>query len=320
MTRYAYRFAAAVAIMLAVCGGVVWSDHVAAAPQGVSLSPSLNEIVLGSGLLKSETKLTVTNTTDKPVSVSFSAADMAPDKTGVLVLRDPQDDRTTALARWMDIVPDSAQTLAPGSSVTVLVTITNSPDMAPGGHYGAVIATISGPVASQVGGQVGLKQQLAASFVATKAGNETYQLSLNQLEAAAFRDVPARIELPFRSAGNTHVVPRGTVAIYDGNKRLIAKGIINDGSKVVFPGVDRNIAVDLQRLATLPEHGTFQAVISYRHDKTDQFQTTSITFTRGLPWLGTAIVATASVLIVMLLLVAVLMGRKLYQKRHKKRP
>lgn len=273
---------------------------VSAAPAGVSISPSINEITLGSGLLTSDTKITVTNTTDKAMTVTFSVADVTANAKGEVTLQDPQPDQKTSLAKWMSISPSEPQLLPANGSVTVTVSIANSADMAPGGHYGAVIATVSGSASS--GGKVGLKQQLAANFLATKAGNETYQLTLRDISAVAFRDVPARIELPFESTGNTHVVPRGTVSIYDSNKRLIAKGVINDGSQVVFPGTDRKISVDLQRLAPLSEHGKFQAVISYRHDKTDQFQTQAVDFTRGLPWLGRAVTVVATILGVMIII------------------
>lgn len=294
---------------LLLCAVCFLPERVVAAPAGISISPSVNEITLGSGLLKSDTKVTVTNTSDKAVTVLFSVADVVVDENGQTTLVDSRSDQKTSLAQWMTVAPVAPQALPAGGSVVVSVSIANDPDMAPGGHYGSLVATISGSTAGD--GKVGLKQQLAASFLVTKSGNETYQLALRDIGAAAFRDVPARIDLPFQSTGNTHVVPRGTITIYDSRKRLVAKGVINDGSQVVFPGSGRTITVDLQRLATLPEHGRFQAVISYRHDKTDQFQTKTVDFTRGLPWLGTAIVIVGIVLGLMILTTLIVLIRHL---------
>jgi hypothetical protein len=173
------------------------------------------------------------------------------------------------LASWMSLEKDAVFVPA-GKSAKVLVTINNRPDLAPGGHYGAVLATAVDDLGRPTGDQVGVKQVLSSLVLVTKEGGAERDLKLvSQTAEAGWSRLPSAATLRFQNLGNVHVVPRGIVEVKDTAGRVVVRGAINEESGNILPESYRQYKTPLRQIAPALLPGKYQMVTTYRYDGTD---------------------------------------------------
>lgn len=156
-----------------------------------------------------------------------------------------------------------------GKSVKIIATVQNRESLAPGGHYGAVLATAitdeGAPKA--VAPQVGLHAVLSSLILLTKTGGAAPGLKLVSERFSHNPAVlPTEIEQRFQSSGNVHVVPRGIVEIRDPARRLVSRGALNVDSEYILPESFRKIPVTLTPVAGAWLPGRYSIVTTYRYD------------------------------------------------------
>lgn len=240
----------------------------AAKPQGISITPFEQQINLTSGDTVKSFTVTIVNHTSHLQEINLSARDFGSlNDTGGIVLEGSSPyTQKYGLASWLTLEKDTVD-LNPGESADVLVTINNRSSLSPGGHYGAVVATV-GNLEPAAGNRVAITQQLVSLVLVDKVGGEHYALKLDSLtHNGNWLHLPSSVTLRFQNPGNVHVVPRGTVELVSPGGMVVAKGIINDESAFVLPETFRELIVPLKSVHSAPPlPGVYQLRVDYRYD------------------------------------------------------
>ena len=141
-----------------------------AAPSGLTITPAKQQITLQTDEPEKRLTVLVTNNTPSSVNLSFSAKDFGGlDDTGGLFFLGSDVNATwddNRLAKWLTVTPSSA-TIASRAQQPVQVVIDGGADLAPGGHYAAIVATL----ASQSDEPVSINQSLASLLFVNKEGS-----------------------------------------------------------------------------------------------------------------------------------------------------
>lgn len=218
----------------------------------MTLSPPFSQLTLTEGTSSIEQTLELQNTTD--TSLEFSAAVFLfsqVDSQGTTILTDkPPSSDTVSIADSITVSP-STFVVPAGQTQTLNVTVTNQLNLAPGGHYAAIV--IRSATQSTTGTQ-SVVPALSSFLLVRKVGGEQYHLSLGKVSFldSMFRyGFPNTIPLVFENQGNIHVIPRGTITVTDIWGRTVKEGTINEGSVVVLPRAQREIAVFLRSIRPL---------------------------------------------------------------------
>lgn len=279
---------------------------------GITLSPTLKELVISSGLIEARTTITLTNHTGQDMTASLRMVDFSSlnESGGVSFGQAGLAVSKYALADWMSLPNGNQVALPSGQTVQVPLSVANRSDLAPGGHYGAVVVTAStgtGPAVNNVN----FKQELVSLVFVKKLGGEQYGLRLQSLAADERSKVPATATLRFASTGNVHVVPRGYVTVTDLSGKVVAKGLINPESTLILPGTERQFVTQLQSIANSKIPGRYTVTAYYRSEDQTQFSSKSI-YIYAWRWpmtiLGLVVVAVVSL---------ALLFRKIYWQRRK---
>lgn len=251
--------------------------------KGITISPPLKEVVLGPGLLEAHIKISISNTTGSDVSVNLRLVDFEAANEFGAVTFSPSGAPSPkyGLVHWMSLTGGDTLTIPNGKTADIPVKINNSSDLSPGGHYGAVIASVKGPT-NAGSNTVGLTQEIVSLLFVKKLGGEKYGLELTDLKAVGSASLLEEVSLRFKSTGNVHVVPRGYVEVTDSKGKLVAKGIINPESTLVMPDTSRQFVTIMQPIANANRGGKYKVTAYYRYDEQAEFSSKSIFFTRPL--------------------------------------
>ncbi len=271
-------------LVLAVILGclVIWPSGAQAATGrdtmgGITLSPFLQQITIGSGDVTKSFTLTITNHTAGLQELNLSARDFGSlnDTGGVLLEGSSSYTQKYGLTSWMSLATDTV-VLQPQESRTVLVSINNRSSLQPGGHYGAVVASVNS-LEDQTGNKVVVNQQILSLILVNKVGGEHYDLKLaGMTQNGNWLHLPNTVRLRFQNPGNVHVVPRGVVRLKSPGGTVIAQGIINSESAFILPESYRELYVPLTRTGTaLPLPGLYHVAVEYRYDGINRTTTKS---------------------------------------------
>lgn len=280
--------------------------------KGITLSPPLKEVVLGPGLLEAKTTITLTNTTDKDMYATLRLVDFeASNEFGDISFSAVGSVGTKyALAQWMSLPLGNSVVIASGKSVNIPVHIDNSKDLSPGGHYGAVIASITSSSVPAAPNTVTLKQEVVSLLFIKKTGGESYGLELESLKSNGGNDFPYEVDLKFKNTGNVHVIPRGYVEITNNKGKLVSKGIINPESTIVLPDGSRQFITIMQPVANPGRAGKYTITAYYRYDGQNKFSTRSIYYEKKLLSTSQTILLTGVVAAAIIIVFAAVVRRR----------
>lgn len=243
---------------------------------GITISPTLKELVISSGLVEARTTIVLTNHTGRDLSAIIRVVDFSAlnESGGVSFGEVGRPVGKYALANWM-VLPAGSQVALPNDqSTAVPLNVENRSDLAPGGHYGAVVVTASTSAGATA--NVNFKQELVSLVFVKKLGGEQYGLQLQSLTADERNAMPNAVTIRFASTGNVHVVPRGYVTVADLQGKVVAKGLINPESTLVLPGTARQFVTLLQPIASSKIAGRYTVTAYYRYEGQNQFSSKSI--------------------------------------------
>lgn len=282
-----------------------------ASTSGIMVAPFLQSLSLASFEPTKTFTVQVTNRTSTARSFKATVADFGPANEfggiAFLGLTSQQYDKQHALSPWLTL-DHQAFTLKPNQSITITGTVRNTNDLAPGGHYGAVLVNEVGPTQSRPN-TIAANAAVSSLVFVTKLGGEHYDLHLSRLQpATSWWHLPRTASVRFENPGNVQVVPRGTVNLTDQHDNLLGRGIINDDSGYILPGSYRQFSISLNRIqaASWWPH-RYKLQIDYRYDGYTQIAHRSQTFYYvALPHM---------LLLILGLLVIMRLGYLLYQKR-----
>ncbi|HWB38849.1 MAG TPA: hypothetical protein VG604_01255 [Candidatus Saccharimonadales bacterium] len=246
---------------------------------GISLSPFLQQLSLKPGDVDKTFTLILSNHTKALQELDLKSQDFGSlNDTGGILLEGVKSSyaQRYGLASWLSLETDTV-VLQPGESRHILVTINNRPDLAPGGHYGAVVASVNS-LSDQTGNHVVINQQLLSLVLLDKVGGEHYDLKLVGIEPNGnWFKYPSVVKLHFQNPGNVHVVPRGLVKLKSPTGKVIAQGIINSESAFMLPQTFRDIYVPLTKVgSSLPLPGLYSVEVDYRYDGLSRYANKSV--------------------------------------------
>jgi hypothetical protein len=268
--------------LVILCSLVMYNRGSAAAtvkqatPQGITLSPAVVQAEVAS--TESEHQLTFKITNNKPVTqnIDISSADFNTlDESGGLVFvgtNPTKLQKKYGLATWLRL-PQTSVTLAPRQTAEVQAIISNEASLAPGGHYGAFMLSLTDESQPSGTNKVAVHPIASSLLFINKVGGDTHRLRLTAADTDGnIFKLPKTVTLRFYNDGNTHLIPRGTVTITDPRGKLVAKGIINENSNIILPETYRRFSVSLNRTSTALIPGKYKIITSFRFDGYDQFR------------------------------------------------
>ncbi len=235
---------------------------------GITLSPFEQQLSIAPDDLTRSFNLSLTNNTTTLQELSLTARDFGSlnDTGGVLLEGSNAYSQKYGLASWLALGTDTV-VLQPGEKKSVPVTIENRSTLQPGGHYGAVVASVTS-LDDQSSNRVVINQQLLSLLLVTKVGGEKYNLKLKDISPNGnWFHLPNTVKLRFQNPGNVHVVPRGTVKLKSPSGKILAEGIINSESAFILPESFRELFVPLNKIAAAPPlPGVYNVEVDYRYD------------------------------------------------------
>lgn len=260
---------------------------------GLSISPVSFELSADPGdRLVNQMKLH--NPTQDTMSVKMKIEDLtASGDEGQVVLMEPIDDSSYSIARWITVTPTEFE-LEPGGEQYVTFEI-NVPETAePGGHYGSIVASLSGATQEVTGSSVG--NERGSLVLLRVSGNVEEELLVDTFDVPSFSEYgPIVFDVTFENVGNVHVKPEGFVTVTNlaGNEVVQLELPANN----VIPGAKRQADVTWDKKNVI---GRYTATLVANYGEGNQeVITDSVTFT-VFPW-KVALVVFAVLLIVVLL-------------------
>lgn len=282
----AYRHLGWAGALLLVVGAIGSGQALAAqpaatkSPVGITISPSLKDITINSGLITANTSVTLTNNSGARLIGTLRLLDIdTSQSTGFAFLNTNTSDSTPyRLANWLSLPNGETVNIADGQTITIPVVVDNRADLAPGGHYGAVVVAFGTPSPNPGATKADFKQQLASLLFVKKRGGERYGLELSELKALPTNKIPTTIIFKFLNSGNVHVAPLGYVTVAGPNGKVVAKGIINTDATLILPGKDKLLESTLQVVDKHVVSGRYTVSAHYRYDEAGSFSTKAIQF------------------------------------------
>jgi hypothetical protein len=272
--------AAGLAVWMASAG---WSGPAAAASRatGFTVSPAYQPVTVAANQPETQYSLQISNNTQYDQNFRLSVVDFGSldEEGGVAFTGTPAKelDHKYGLASWMALEKD-AVFVPVGKSAEVIVRISNRPSLAPGGHYGAVLATAVTDT-GQESARVGLKQVLSSLVLAVKDGGAIRMLNLDsQKMNGGFWRLPTQVEQRFENAGNVHVIPRGVVEVVDPVGKVVVRGAMNESSGMILPESFRKYKTQLDNVGQAWLPGRYKLVSTYRYDGTEKTKTLTKSF------------------------------------------
>lgn len=217
---------AAVLAVTLLCG-VAASRTANAQAAGFTVAPAQLSFTVNPADRSQTSTVTITNTYD--VTLQLTAELQAIDESGVrLVPAGPVD---AVLASTVKLSATDI-TVPPHGSYPLRVSVTDGVQLADGGHYASLVLTqrpITGTAST-------FRSAVSVNVFIIKNQNIRTDLQLAGLSVKhTLFSLPSTVTATFKNLGNTHIVPRGSVSIYEG-QTLIGKAVLNTNSQLLLPG------------------------------------------------------------------------------------
>jgi hypothetical protein len=240
----------------------------ASAGEKIEVTPAFQEVILEAGQsLPNEIIINNKTESDQQLfvrGVSFESLDTAG---GVAFLG--ADINNEALPTADFITFDNASlTIPKGEAKTFSFRIEDTDNLAPGGHYAALVFQSLPTIDESTAEKIAVKQIFSSLIFLEKRGGERKELKLADIQwRKFFWTLPRSLELHFSNTGNTHVTPRGVVEIRDPFGRTVTHTAVNESSSILLPGQERILFSEFKYTAWLP--GKYTLLVSYRHSDTE---------------------------------------------------
>jgi len=242
---------------------------------GLSISPLTFELTANPGDEISNI-VKVFNTGDSSMPVTMEVEDFRPVGEAGQVAISPDEDETYSLARWVRTVPETFL-LEPQAFQAVEFIVSVPLNAEPGGHYGSILASISG--GTIVGGGTAIAQKVGALLLLQVAGEVREQLFLQSFEVPQFSEYgPITLASRFENSGTVHLKPRGFILI---------KNILG-GEVVQLNLVQKNVLPDsIRRMETVLDKkylfGRYEAILTAIYGSANE-PISAVTTFWVIPW------------------------------------
>jgi hypothetical protein len=214
--------------------------------QALHVEPAFQEVVITASESAHPFTYKLTNNTGAALALHLRAVDIQQiDEHGAIQFFDrPKAGNAFSLASYIQL-PAADIILAPGEHQDVTLSVINSNDLSPGGHYASIISEAKS--VTQVS-NTQVNPALSAIVLLRKIGGENYHINLlnvsPQLNWVKF-SLPTKFSLEFENDGNIHTTPHGRMRLMDLFGREVSKGYVNISSFIILPESRRQIEVKL---------------------------------------------------------------------------
>lgn len=210
----------------------------------LTVAPSIIRLDLATD--KPEAELSYTNTSKQTIELTLSASDFTELEHGykpAFLDEKNAENYKYSLSSWISF---DKQTLViePNGTETVTVFI-NQERLTPGGHYGSILAQITNQDTTEAVQVQGALSSLLFVRTATGKEHEAGKIATFAPEKTLFA-FPQSFVFRFQNTGDTDVIPYGIVQVHDMFGRVIAKGILNEGSLIALPESIRRFAIGIK--------------------------------------------------------------------------
>ncbi len=229
----------------------------------VTVTPPLVQLTIGRGESWTSS-LKVVNTNPYEVTYYAQVMDFSADGEGGAAARSPiVGGASIGLASWVS-VPAESITVPSGSSAEVPFTVNIPAGASPGGHYAAILIGTQPPRASASGASVAVSSFVSSLLFVRIEGEvvEKGRIREFRTERDWYQTNEASFLLRFENTGNTHLLPRGLITIYNmwGKERGVLP--INESSSFgnVLPQSVRKFEFSWKGDAELFDIGRYSAI------------------------------------------------------------
>ena len=245
--------------------------------QSLTISPIVFELNSDPGDVITN-QIKVYNATDFPQNVSMQIEDFSPiGDEGQIILEESGDNSTYSLASWAGISPTEF-VLGSNQQQIVDFTITVPPNGEPGGHYGSILAQISGGKPEQSGTSVATKR--GALILLRVSGNIKEDLIVDTFGTENFQEFgPVDFDVKFKNIGNIHVKPAGFVTITDMFGKQVAEIEIPQNN--VIPEAVRQAGTTWEEEGLI---GRYTATLVANYGSATKQSITAVTTFTVFPW------------------------------------
>ncbi len=249
---------------------VVGVPVLAQPPNQLSVTPAFINVELSDVNTVEKTQIAITNTYASNIDLLAELKGID-EVSGKLV---PSGDIDPTLEQAVKL--SSTDFTAAAKGMTILeVNVTNTPELAPGGHYASLVLSQK-PKAGQ---QAAYTSQISISIFIIKLGGERRNVEAKVLNSNQnIFKLPSSIKLAFSNTGNTHVTPRASVIVTTSSGQTVANGVANTGSQPLLPGKELNSTISLTQTRFLWLPQKLKQVLSFRVDGSESIKQSQLYF------------------------------------------
>ncbi|MFI5271314.1 MAG: hypothetical protein ACHQT9_04715 [Candidatus Saccharimonadales bacterium] len=265
---------------------------------GLTVSPAIKQITLAKDQTSVNFNALITNNTKDRMSIEIYDTDFtAYNENNGIVFLPNLNNRPHGLAQWLQ-ADINKTALDPGQSQTIPVTITPDKNLAPGGHYGALVYKVISTGSAQKGNLIASNEGVSTLVFLTTQTGSTQNVSLGAapIQKVTFT-IPQSVNVVLNDTGNTQTAPTGWVSIVNGSNKEVARGVINPEAGLILPGTSRLYSVELKAKANQSLPGAYRMVVYYQAAGSNS---TSVYTARFIVISSKTIVAIAIVIILLL--------------------
>ena len=250
---------------------------------GLRITPAITQIHLQPHEQTLSLQYQVSNLTPVPLTIVVGAQDFgALSQSGSITLYGSDyNPATNPHGIQMSVsYPEQNIVIPANSAKQVVVNITNTDKLAPGGHYGAILFSPQGAFSSATNNRVDLNTSVAGLVFLTTAQGGTYGISasVSHVSPVVFK-FPSSAYLVFKNTGNTQTIPQGQLTLLSPRRQVMSTQVVNSSSGLVLSGGSRIFQVALPPSAswhTLP--GLYHLQLQYKDSQDVNFKTLDQTF------------------------------------------
>lgn len=237
---------------------------------GITVTPAIIKIDLKPGQPQADFNISVTNNTNQDLDLVVSSVDFKSlNSSGGLAFissTSSQLNQSHGLASWLQFGVQNIH-LIPKQSLSVPVIVQNRADLAPGGHYAAVLFKGEASSTDKGATHVAINQVASSLVFIQKLGGEKFGISLAKPKVpTSWLHLPSSINLFFRNTGNTQEVPYGIVTITDPLGKEVSRGQINTEQSLVLPDSTRLYRTPLLSTGHSWLGGKYKVKVVYHSD------------------------------------------------------
>lgn len=245
---------------LAVNIPLVYADSTSKPPQaGLTVTPAQLSFIVQADTPNKSAELQLTNSYTSPLHLT--AVPQGIDEQAARLV--PSGSVEQQIGNAVKI--SATDIVVPAMSTYTLSVSVDGTQLSDGGHYATLVLTQR----SDGGSASGFQSAVAVNLFIIK--NEHIRTDL-ELVGMTFDNpllsLPKSASIVLRNKGNTHVIPRASIIVYDGDD-IVSKAVVNSSSTLLLPGDEQRFAVKLDTLKRFWLPRKLTARTMYRIDGSD---------------------------------------------------